>query len=114
MFLQDFFIFKLHIPKKFYILLQEVSFLNYIKYYFIGINIITFTMFYIDKKRAQRRQWRIPEAWLFGLSAVGGALGGILSMNIIKHKTKKPSFKLFMPILLVVNFLIAYFISMYI
>lgn len=84
----------------------------YFRYYLIGINILTFLVFYIDKKRAQKRQWRIPEIWLFGLSALGGALGGILSMNIMRHKTKKISFMIIMPFLLIANFVIAYYISM--
>ncbi len=85
--------------------------MNYFLYYFILINIITFFAFFLDKKRAQRKKWRVPEIWLFGLSAIGGALGGILCMNIMRHKTKKLSFKFFMPVLLVANFLIAYYIS---
>ncbi|TJX15416.1 DUF1294 domain-containing protein [Tissierella creatinini] len=79
--------------------------------YLIFINIATFLIFAVDKKRAQRGKWRVPEAWLFGLSFIGGSLGGLLSMKIMRHKTKKISFAIGMPILLIINFLGVYYLK---
>ena len=78
--------------------------MSYLSYYFLGINILNYFLFAIDKQKARTKQRRIPEFCLFFVSLIGGAFGGILSMNIMKHKTKKASFKLGMPMLLIVNF----------
>ncbi|NLY46441.1 MAG: DUF1294 domain-containing protein [Tissierella sp.] len=85
--------------------------MNYLSYYFVAINVINFFLFTIDKQKAKRKQWRIPESLLFLTSLVGGSLGGILSMNIMKHKTRKTSFKVGMPILMIVNFLCYLYLS---
>ena len=72
-------------------------------YYLAIINIITFLLFMSDKKRAIRRQWRVPEILLLSLSAIGGSLGGYLSMQIFRHKTKTAIFKVGMPILIILQ-----------
>ncbi|MDR7871563.1 MAG: DUF1294 domain-containing protein [Tissierellaceae bacterium] len=79
--------------------------MRYLSYFFIFINVVSFILFTIDKLKAKRNKWRIPEAWLFFVSLIGGSLGGLLSMNIMKHKTSKMSFIIGMPMLLIVNFL---------
>lgn len=79
--------------------------------YLILINIATFLVFAVDKKRAQRGKWRIPEVWLFGLSFLGGSLGGLLSMKVMRHKTKKMSFVIGIPILLIINSLGVYYLK---
>lgn len=87
--------------------------MNYLSYYFIIINIINFILFAMDKQRAKKKKWRIPEAWLFFISLIGGSLGGLLSMNIMKHKTSKISFAIGMPILLIINFLSWFYLGKY-
>ncbi len=57
--------------------------------YLIIINIINFIMFGIDKAKAKKNKWRIPESTLLGLSLIGGSLGGIMAMTSFRHKTKK-------------------------
>ena len=84
--------------------------MKYLIFYIIIINVITFMMFAIDKKRARKKQWRIPEAWLLLSSLLGGSLGGIISMKIVNHKTKKPKFLIGMPILLIINMLVLYYV----
>ncbi len=85
--------------------------MSYLYYYFITINVINFLLFAIDKQKAKRNQWRIPEAWLFFISLIGGSLGGIISMNIFKHKTSKIGFAIGMPFLLIINFLGWFYLS---
>ncbi|NLC04310.1 MAG: DUF1294 domain-containing protein [Tissierellia bacterium] len=74
--------------------------------YLILINVITFILFSLDKKRAKSRQWRIPESTLLFVSLLGGAVGGLIGMQIFKHKTKKMKFVIGMPIILVFNIMI--------
>ena len=61
--------------------------------YITIINIIGFTLMGVDKKRAIRNAWRIPEATLFGTALLGGALGCTLGMRYFHHKTRHWYFK---------------------
>ena len=61
-------------------------------FYLVALSVITFIVFAYDKMCATKGLWRIPESVLLFLSAVGGAMGGILAMCICRHKTQKPAF----------------------
>lgn len=74
--------------------------------YLLLINTISFALFKTDKKRARKREWRIPESTLLLVSILGGAVGGILGMNVFRHKTKKAVFVIGMPLLLIFNIFI--------
>ena len=78
--------------------------------YFIIINLITFTVFGIDKLKAVKDKWRIPEKILFLLSIIGGSAGALLGMYTFRHKTKKPAFKFGIPAILIVQLVLLYFI----
>lgn len=84
--------------------------MDYFLYYLLVINVVTFGLFALDKKRARKGEWRIPEATLLFFSLIGGSIGGMLAMKIVKHKTKKIKFMIGMPLLLLVNILAIYFI----
>lgn len=56
---------------------------------FAVISIITFILYAVDKKRAQKGEWRIPEATLLCFSFLGGAIGGYAGMFAVRHKTKR-------------------------
>lgn len=71
--------------------------------YLIAINIVTFAAFGIDKWKAINGRWRISEARLMSLSAVGGSLGGILGMYFFRHKTKHIKFLVGLPVLLIAH-----------
>ena len=58
----------------------------YLIYIFL-MSLITFIMYFADKKKAQRGRWRIPEKVLLLMSFLGGAFGGIFAMKKIHHKT---------------------------
>ena len=77
--------------------------------YFIIINLITFAVFGIDKLKAIKDKWRIPEKVLFLLSVIGGSIGATLGMYIFRHKTKKIAFKFGIPAILTVQIAIVYF-----
>ena len=66
-------------------------------------NIIAFFMYGIDKLKAKHRRWRIPEATLLGIAAVGGSLGAFAGMQIFRHKTKHLRFQILVPLFLLLH-----------
>ena len=56
--------------------------------YLILLSLITFILYYADKKKAEKKKWRIPEKVLLLSSFLGGAFGGYPAMLIFRHKTK--------------------------
>lgn len=71
--------------------------------YLFAINLVTFIVFGIDKRRAKKGRWRISEAMLFALAFLGGALGGWLGMRFFSHKTQHTRFNIGIPIILIVQ-----------
>ena len=53
------------------------------------ISLVTFFVYGADKKRAIRRQWRYPEKFLLSLSFFMGAIGGLIAMQVFRHKTRR-------------------------
>ena len=79
--------------------------------YLVIVNIVGFVMMGIDKKKAIRGAWRIPEASLFLVALIGGSIGSILGMQTFRHKTKHWYFKYGMPAILILQIaLVAYFV----
>ncbi len=74
--------------------------------YLSVINIITFIVYGMDKARAIKERWRIPESTLMGLCFAGGSLGAILAMYGFRHKTQKKKFAVGVPLVLVMQILI--------
>ena len=74
--------------------------------YLIVINIIGFLAMFIDKQKAKKGRWRIPENTLFMLTLLGGGIGTISGMYVFRHKTKKLKFTLGMPAILILEILI--------
>ena len=72
-------------------------------FYLAGVNLAAFAAFGIDKWKAVRHRWRIPEATLLGLSLIGGALGGLAGMRLFHHKTRKARFFVGVPVMLVLQ-----------
>lgn len=65
------------------------------------MNIITFALFGIDKRKAVKHKWRIPEAILLLFSWIGGGIGALLGMLIFHHKTRKWKFRILVPLSIV-------------
>lgn len=61
----------------------------------------------IDKSKARRQAWRIPEKTLFLISLLGGSVGTWMGMYIFRHKTKHWYFVVGMPVILVLQLVIA-------
>jgi cold-shock domain protein len=66
--------------------------------YLILINLLTFLLYGLDKYKAIRQEWRIPERALLLMAFVGGAFGALSAMRIFRHKTRKGRFKLMIPL----------------
>ena len=67
------------------------------------VNIVAFAAYGIDKRKAQKNKWRIPENTLLLLAFLGGALGALLGMRLFHHKTKHWKFKILVPLFLVLQ-----------
>ena len=74
--------------------------------YLAVINIVAFVAFGLDKRRAKREEWRIPERTLLVLAFLGGGLGAVLGMLAFRHKTRKLRFRILVPIALVLSLLV--------
>lgn len=75
-------------------------------FYLIVINIVTFCLMFLDKRRAIRHEWRVPEKTFFLLSFLGGAAGALTGMFMFRHKTRHLSFRIILPVCLIVNIMV--------
>lgn len=71
--------------------------------YLAAINLLTFVLFLLDKRRARRNAWRIREGVLLGLALLGGSAGGLLGMALAHHKVNTPYFRMGLPCALLLN-----------
>ena len=73
------------------------------KYIYIYLAVISFIAIVVtisDKSKARRNKWRVPEAALLGISALGGSVAMLITMLIIRHKTKHIKFMLGIPLII--------------
>ena len=81
-------------------LFRRIAFLKVPLPIFLGImSLILFYLMYKDKKLSRRHGFRIRERTLMLLAILGGALGGVLGMQIFHHKTQKAKFYITFPLL---------------
>ena len=80
-------------------------------YYLIGINIVTFLVYGIDKWQAKQGNRRISEATLLILAIIGGSIGALFGMKIWHHKTIHKKFKYGLPLILLAQIVLIYLIS---
>ena len=81
--------------------------MDYLISYLIIINVIAFVAFGIDKLKAKKSWWRIPEATLIGLASAGGSIGALLGMRYWRHKTRHRKFKYGLPAILLIHIALA-------
>ncbi len=65
--------------------------------YIAGMNLLAFSLYAADKRRARLHMWRIRESTLLAVTVLGGSLGALLGMHLLRHKTKDPKFYLLVP-----------------
>lgn len=74
--------------------------------YLIVVNLIGFALMGIDKYKAKKRAFRIPEATLFIVAVIGGSIGSIIGMYAFRHKTRHWYFVYGMPAILIIQILL--------
>ena len=72
------------------------------------INIVTFIIYGIDKYKAKKGKWRIPENSLIGLAIIGGSIGAYLGMRVWHHKTMHLKFKYGIPLIIIIQLIAVY------
>ena len=71
--------------------------------YFLAVSLITAVVTSIDKYKAKKGVFRISEATLFTLAAIGGALSEYLTMRLIRHKTLHKRFMIGLPLIIILQ-----------
>ena len=67
------------------------------------LNVITFFLYGIDKWKAKKNRWRIPESILLLLAVLGGSIGALMGMKIWHHKTMHKKFKYGIPLIMILQ-----------
>lgn len=78
-------------------------------FYLLTINALGLLIMLADKRCAQKKLWRIPEATLLTLAILGGSVGSLLGMRLFRHKTRKPKFSIGIPVILALQLLMGGF-----
>ena len=76
--------------------------------YLILMNLIGFALMGIDKHKAIKGAFRIPEATLFVVAIIGGSIGSIFGMYTFRHKTRHKKFVYGMPAVLIIQVLLIF------
>ena len=85
----------------------------FLSLYLVVINVVTFVVYGIDKRRAIKGKWRISEKALIMLAVCGGSIGAWIGMQVFRHKTKHLLFVIGVPLIFFVEIVIViYFILM--
>ena len=75
--------------------------ITYLLWYLAAVNLVTFTVYGVDKAKARRGAWRVPEKTLFVLALLGGSIGALTGMKFFHHKTRKWYFRFGIPAILI-------------
>lgn len=86
-------------------IIETIGISNFLIYLLV-INIVGFIYMGIDKWKAKRNAWRIPEDTLFAITALGGGIGTIAGMYTFRHKTKKAKFTIGLPAILILEIIL--------
>ena len=78
--------------------------------YLLAINIATFLLYGIDKYKAKKGKWRISEATLLTMAAIGGSIGAWAGMRLWHHKTMHKKFKYGIPVIIILQVALAVYL----
>lgn len=84
-------------------------YLRIILFYLLAVNLLTFVTYGVDKWKARKNHWRVREASLLLLVALGGSVGALLAMYLFRHKTQHKKFRYGVPVILMIQLIIAAF-----
>lgn len=76
--------------------------------YLLIVNAVSFLLMLVDKQKARKKLWRIPEATLLLSAAIGGSPGALAGMYTFRHKTRHLKFTLGVPAILIVQIAAAF------
>ena len=85
---------------------------NTIIYYILAINVLTFATYGIDKWKSRNNKWRIREASLLLLAALGGSVGALVAMHLFRHKTQHKKFRYLVPLFLLLQLTLVLYLTM--
>lgn len=86
--------------------------MKYLLVYLLIINAAGFLLMLIDKYKARKNLWRIPEATLIGVAAIGGSVGALIGMYTVRHKTRHLKFTIGIPVILAVQMIAVSFFAL--
>lgn len=86
--------------------------MKYFLLYLLLINATAFLLMLMDKQRARRNRWRIPERTLLGAALLGGSIGALMGMYTMHHKTRHLKFTLGVPAILIAQIALAIWLMM--
>ncbi len=78
--------------------------------YLAAVNLVTFVMYGIDKYKAKKAKWRIPEATLLLMAAIGGSIGAWVGMQVWHHKTLHKKFKYGVPVIFLLQIALTFYL----
>ena len=77
--------------------------MKFILTYLVIVNAAAFLSMLVDKFNARNNLWRVPEATLLLLAAIGGSIGSLIGMYTVRHKTRHLKFILGIPVILIIQ-----------
>ena len=78
--------------------------------YLLIINAFAFALMLVDKYKARKNLWRIPEATLMAAALLGGGIGALIGMYTVRHKTRHAKFSIGIPLILLAQIALAQFL----
>ena len=88
-----------------------MQFYHFVIIYYLFVNVLAFFLYFLDKKKAEASDWRIPERTLIFFAALGGALGAYAGMHIWHHKTRKVKFQIGVPVWFCIHLVLICFVT---
>ena len=94
--------------------MKKERMMKFLYIYLLVINVVAFCLYGLDKCKAKHNRWRISEATLILSAVIGGSLGAFCGMNLFRHKTKHKKFMIGVPVILVIQIAVGYFLYLWI
>lgn len=94
--------------------MKKERMMKFLYIYLLVINVVAFCFYGLDKWKAKHNRWRISEATLILSAVIGGSLGAFCGMNLFRHKTKHKKFMIGVPVILVIQIAVGYFLYLWI
>jgi len=82
---------------------------KFLIWYLLVINVVTFAVYAIDKVNAAEHRGRIRIITLLGLAFIGGSIGAIAAMYLLRHKTKKDYFTVGVPLIILMHVVVIFY-----